>query len=167
MTRDEAALAVIAKVLVNEGGVADIGDGKGVTRFGQTTAWLAQFGLPTPTNAVEAAQNYQVWLVRTRLIGVCDYPDSFAFAIVDWAVNSSHDRVIRELQFLLRTKVDGIYGPETQTKVEACNREAMARFLIGARMRFVGRLIKGNPGEHARWASIWANRIASQVEALT
>ncbi len=166
MTRDEAALVLVTRVLAREGGVKDIGDGAGVTTYGQTSRWLVQFGLPIPKTVVEAAQNYLTWLTRTGLIGVCDAPDSFADAVIDFAVNSGHRPAIQELQRMLGTKPDSIYGPETQAKVDACDRQKMARFMLGTRLRYDGRLITKDPVQYARWAEGWMNRIASQVEAL-
>jgi len=166
VTRDESAMEIIARVLMREGGVADVGDGAGVTRYGQTTAWLATYGFPAPTDAVMAAQNYRTWLVRTRLIGVCDYPDGFADGVVDWAVNSGHRPVIQELQRIFGLHVDGVFGPEVQARVDACDRPKMARLVLGSRLRFLGRLITGQPERQSRWAAGWMNRVASQVEAL-
>ncbi|MEO8484174.1 MAG: putative peptidoglycan-binding domain-containing protein [Acidobacteriota bacterium] len=167
MTRDEAALVIVTRVIAREGGVSDIHDGKGITRYGQTPGWLVTFGFPAPTTVQEAAQNYLTWLVRTQLISVCDYPDGFADGVVDWAVNSGHRPVIQDLQRIFGLQADGVLGPETQARIVACDRPKMARLIIGARMRFLGRLITSQPERQARWAAGWANRVASHVEALT
>lgn len=164
MTRDEAAAEVITRVLRWEGGIADVGDGKGITRFGQTPAWLDQFGLPTPTTPEEARLNYQRWLVRTGLIGVCDYPDPFAIGVVDWAVHSGHRTAIRGLQAALGVAVDGTYGPETQAAVDAVDRRGAACRLIAHRARFVFGLLANV--QNAKYARGWGNRISEQIESL-
>lgn len=167
MTRDEAAGIVIERVLEREGGIADVGDGMGVTRFGQTAGWLAHFGLPVPTTPEEAMANYRTWLVRTRLIGVCDKADAFADGVIDWAVHAGHTVAIRGLQKALGIPVDGILGPETQAAIDASDRMVMGRKVIAARLRSLGRLITDAPGRHARYAAGWMNRLADQIEALT
>ena len=83
MTRDQVAATIIDKILQREGGVADVGDGKGVTRFGQTPEWLETFGLEPPQTRADAAVNYHSWLDRTGLIGLCDAPDALADAVID------------------------------------------------------------------------------------
>lgn len=166
MTRDEAAGVLIARVIAAEGGVADVGDGKGITRFGQTPDWLSRFRLRAPATVVEAAQNYRVWLVRTGLIGVCDYPDSFAHAVIDWAVTSGHAVAIRALQRAVGAPVDGIYGPETQTFVDVADRVRVAKRLVADRVRFFGRIVTAAPEKHARFCAGWMNRMAAQIEDL-
>jgi lysozyme family protein len=166
VTRDEAAGEVIATVMANEGGIKDVGDGKGVTRFGQTPDWLRSFGFEAPTGAHEAIANYRTWLVRTRLIGLCDYPDGLSVGVVDWAVHSGHITATRELQRLLGVKPDGTYGPETQAAVDGCDRLKVARQVIGRRLRFIGRLVTDNPERNARYAAGWNARLADQVERL-
>lgn len=166
MTRDEAADVIIGRVLVREGGIADIGDGKGETRFGQTPGWLATFGFTAPKTQTDAAANYRTWLVRTRLIGVCDEPDAFADNTIDYAVHAGHPVAIRALQRALGIKADGIYGPETQEAVDQCDRGRSAKGVLGARMRDIGRLITDAPQKHARFAAGWLSRLAGQVETL-
>jgi lysozyme family protein len=172
MTRDDGAAWVIALVLSWEGGIADVGDGKGVTRWGQTPQWLAQFGFEPPKTRDQAVANYRTWLVRTRLIGLCDYPDTLALAVIDWAVSSGHAEAIRGLQRALGTAVDGIYGPETQDLVDrldscpgARSRQSVAARVLAARMRFIGRLVTDKP-TNARFAAGWNDRLADQVERL-
>jgi lysozyme family protein len=172
MTRGDGAGWVIALVLGWEGDIKDVGDGQGVTRFGQTPRWLAQFGFEPPETRDQAVANYRTWLVRTGLIGLCDYPDTLALAVIDWAVHSGHVTAIRGLQRALDLPADGIYGPETQTAVDrldsargARSRRSVAVHVLAARMRFVGRLVTDRPAD-ARFAAAWSNRLADQVERL-
>lgn len=166
MTRDEAATFVIEQVLAYEGGVAQVAGESFVTRFGQTPDWLSTFGLPAPRTADEAVANYRTWLVRTGLIGVCDYADAFAVSVVDWAVHSGHVSAIRALQGRLGVTVDGIYGPETQAAVEMADRVVIARRMVAARLRSLGKLIASKPERYGMYASGWSNRIADQIERL-
>ena len=165
MTRDEVAGLLIARVLTREGGVADVGDGKGITRWGQTPGWLDQFGLPTPTTKAEAEANYRTWLVRTGLMGLCDHADSLADATIDYAIHSGHRVAIRSLQSALGVAMDGIYGPETQAAVDVCERRWMAQRILGQRVRLLGRLITDLPAR-SKWAAGWLNRLGDQIETL-
>lgn len=166
MTRDEAAGVIIGRVIVREGGIGDAGDGEGITRFGQTPTWLLDFGFVPPETPEQAAANYRTWLARTRLIAVCDYPDSLADITIDFAVNSGHPAAIESLQRALGVRVDGILGPETRTAIDACDRYLTAGKLLAARLQFRGRIITTNPEKHAKQAKGWANRDAAQLLAL-
>lgn len=166
MTRDEAAGVILERVLGAEGGIQDVGDGQGVTRFGQTPRWLATFGFAAPETRDQALMNYRTWLVRTRLIAVCDYPDVFAWAVIDWAVQSGHTVALRALQRALKIHVDGLMGPETEDAIANCDRHQVAIALIAANVRFEGRLVTDDPKQYARFAAGWANRNAQQIEAL-
>ncbi len=166
MTRDEAAAEVLSQVMAWEGGVATVPGESFVTRFGQTPEWLSTFGLTAPRTPAEALANYRTWLVRTGLIGVCDYADAFAVSVVDWAVHAGHVPAIRALQGRLGVTVDGIYGPETQTAVDIADRVVIARRMVSARLRSLGKLIASKPEQYGRYAGGWMNRVADQVERL-
>lgn len=164
--REETAALVIQKVLVREGGIADVGDGKGVTRFGQTSDWLAEYGLPSPENAVQAAANYRAWLDTTRLIVLCDVADPLADYVIDFAVHSHARTSIRTLQRALGVTADGILGPQTESALAHADRRRLAFKFMAERMRFVGRLITNEPTMNAKYAHGWMNRLAEQVESL-
>src|SRR5687767_2369558 len=118
MTREEAAEEILREILVFEGGIATLPGESFETRFGQTPAWLETFGLRPPKNALDAVSNYRTWLVRTGLIGVCEYPDAFALSVVDWAVHAGHVPAIKALQTRLGIQADGVFGPETKAAVD-------------------------------------------------
>jgi lysozyme family protein len=173
MTRDDAAGYVLALVLEWEGGCADVGDGKGETYWGQTPGWLESFGFAVPTTRDEAVANYRTWLVRTRLIGVCDYPDALALAVVDWAVHAGHTTAIRSLQRALGVTPDGILGPETQESIDRLDslpgsrsRQRIAARVVADRLRSLGRIVTDHPAADARYAAGWMARVADQVERL-
>jgi lysozyme family protein len=158
---------LIALVIEREGGVADIGDGKGETRWGQTPGWLAQFDLPVPQTVEDAAKNYAAWLSITGLDAVIgDEPDHAADFLIDFAVHSDHRPAIKVLQRALGLVTDGVIGPKTRAAVERANRRWLAYAILAAENRYQGGLITDNPDKHARWARGWANRNADKLLRL-
>lgn len=158
---------LIRRVLDREGGVADVGDGKGVTRWGQTDGWLGQFNLPAPTNATEAAENYAAWMAATRLDRLIGpVVDDLADVVIDCAVHSGHAAAIRLLQSALGVTKDGVLGPATLTALAAQERRLIARRVLAARLDLLGGLIATDPGRHARYARGWLRRIGDQVVRL-
>lgn len=158
---------LIAAILTREGGVADVGDGKGVTRWGQTPGWLVQFNLPIPTNLTEAAENYRAWLGTTKLDRVIgDVADPLADAVIDWAVHAGHVSAIRGLQAALGVPVDGVMGDNTLGAVARMDRGVAARRVLASRLEQMGGLISSRPERHARYAKGWLNRIGEQIRRL-
>ena len=161
--RDE----LIRRILVREGGVADVGDGKGLTRFGQTPGWLTQFNLPIPTNPTEAADNYARWMQATKLdhlIG--DMADDLADIVLDFAVHAGHISAIRMLQSSLGVATDGVIGPSTDAALIQQNRSAIAKRVLAGRLDQLGALISQQPDKYARYARGWLRRIGEQVQRL-
>lgn len=147
--------------------MADVGDGKGVTRWGQTPGWLTQFNLPIPTNATEAADNYAEWLRLTGLEAVIgDEADPAADFVIDFAVHSGHIPAVKLLQNALKVTADGVIGPKTREAIEWADRRWLAFAVIAGEMKFQGGLITDNPVKHARWARGWANRNAEKLLQL-
>lgn len=157
---------IITRLLNDEGGVADVGDGKGVTRYGQTSAWLTQFHLPEPQSRDDAAVNYMRWLYLTGLEKIVEPGDALADIIIDIAVMSDHRRAIKTLQALLGVKVDGVLGVQTLDALALLDRDVLARHVIAWDMRYEGRLIQQDP-TRARYAAGWADRMAKHVERLS
>lgn len=162
--RDE----LIARVMAREGGVADVGDGQGVTRWGQTPRWLSHFNLDIPTNAAEAADNYATWMAATRLDRLlADQVDALADAVVDLAVHSGHVTAIKALQRAVHVDDDGVIGPVTIDAVAIdSDRQAAAATVIAWRMEQQGHLIARRPDKYARYALGWARRNAEHVRNL-
>lgn len=165
MTRDEVAAIVILRVIAREGGVKDVGDGKGITAFGQTLLWLEEFGLPTPYTPEQAAANYRVFLERTRLMEVCDVLDALADAVIDYAVHSGHPRAIRALQAAIGTRPDGVIGDQTIAQLRLTNRLTAAARVIGDRNALLYRIIAEEPA-HRKDAGGWAHRINEHIRNL-
>ena len=157
---------LIERVLDREGGIADVGDGKGVTRFGQTPAWLEQFSLPVPTTRDEAAANYRLWIEKTGLQTVVVAGDDLADIVLDIAVMSSAPKAIKALQTALHVPVDGVLGGQTYDALAAVDRKRLAREVIAWDMIYQGSLITLDPSR-AKWAKGWAARIAEHVRRLT
>lgn len=157
---------VIAQILEREGGVADVGDGKGVTRYGQTDQWLKRWRLPIPKSAAEATYNYRSWLEQTNLDALCTEDDSLPDVVIDFAVHASERPAIRALQVALGAKADGVLGPVTMTALAICNRPHVAAAVLAERMRQMGILLADDDPDRRRYAKGWLNRVAAQVEAL-
>jgi lysozyme family protein len=158
--------AVIARVLMHEGGVADVGDGKGTTRYGQTTDWLATWGLPEPQSADQAATNYAAWMEKIGLDRICDTDPTLGAAVVDWAVHSGHVVAIRALQRGLGVAADGTFGPKTLHALLALgNYRRLVLNLHCSRLEFIGRLVTDHPDRHAKFAAGWCNRLAANLRA--
>lgn len=159
--------AIIAEVIRREGGVADIGDGKGITRWGQTPGWLAQFNLPIPDSQAAAASNYADWLRLTGLDAVIgDEADPAADFVIDFAVHSGHQPAIKLLQHEIGVMADGVMGPKTRAALATVDRRWLAFAVIAGEMKYQGALITNNPAAYARWAKGWANRNAAKLLTL-
>jgi lysozyme family protein len=157
--------ALIQRVIVREGGVADVGDGKGVTRWGQTPAWLAQYDLPVPQNTVDAATNYAKWVTLVGLLPIVSPGDSLADVVLDMAVMSGVSKAVKTLQAALGVVVDGAIGPQTLSALSMAGRGKIAREVIASDIEYEGSLITLDPSR-ARFAKGWASRIAGHVRRL-
>lgn len=156
---------LISKLLDREGGIADVGDGKGVTRFGQTDGWLAQFNLEPPNTREEAAANYEKWLDLIGLTPIIAPGDRLSDIMLDVAVMSGHRQAIMALQSILHVASDGVMGPNTLAALAGTDRRALTKALIAWDMEFEGRIIANNPAR-AKDAAGWAARLAGHVRRL-
>ena len=143
-------------ILEVEGGIKDVGDGKGITRFGQTPGWLRQFNLPTPSSPTDAASNYEAWLVKTKLASLKE-DDILTKVVVTWAVHSGHLTAIRSLQKALRVTTDGIIGAFTKAALSSCNRKEVAGKVLVDYTWFLSSL-------SSPWERGWKNRLYRLVE---
>lgn len=157
---------LIARVMAREGGVGDVHDGKGITRYGQTAGWLAQYGLPTPQNAAEAVANYAKWVDLSGLAPVVVIGDSLADIVLDMAVMSGVPKAVKTLQAALGVPTDGIIGPMTLAALSKFNRTGIAKEMIARDMELEGGLITSDPSR-AKFAKGWAARLAGHVRRLT
>jgi len=157
--------ALIDKLLDREGGIADVGDGKGVTSWGQTPAWLAEFNLSVPENREQAASNYLIWLEEIGLKPLLTPWDDLADILLDIAVMSSAQKAVKALQSALGVPVDGVLGPRTMAALSGSDRRQLARNVIAWDIEYQGRVITDNP-QRAEYAAGWAKRMAAHVRRL-
>lgn len=159
--------SLITRIIMDEGGIKDVGDGKGETRWGQTPDWLKTWNLPSPNSVVEAKENYRLWMVRTGLIHLVATNDLFAWVTIDWAIHSGHLVAIEALQKLVRTEADGVYGRLTKRAVEenGNRRGHLAALMISERVKFLGRITRDNP-RNVAYISGWLNRVSRHIEQL-
>jgi lysozyme family protein len=166
-SRTDVIEAVITEVVgfeVSPGHeVEDIGDGAGITRWGQTTAWLEEYGLPIPRTTADARANFKLWMERTRLDVLCDRDDGLPRIAIDFAVNVHAKTAIRAIQRAVGTHADGVLGPHTERAVKAADRGQVAASVLAARLQYYGLIITRHPDRHARWAHGWMNRTAAQL----
>jgi lysozyme family protein len=155
---------VIANILEREGGVADVGDGKGVTSYGQTAGWLARWRLPVPHSVDEARMNYRHWLEATDLDALCTEDDSLPDVVADWAIHAGERVAIASLQRALRVTPDGVIGPVTLTALVTCQRPQVAAKVLADRLRQLGALL-ADP-KRSVYARGWMARVADQVAVL-
>jgi lysozyme family protein len=155
---------VIARILLREGGVADVGDGKGATSYGQTPGWLADWGFQTPENDVQAAVNYRRWMQLLRLDQVCELDLELGDGVADFAVHSGHTESIRALQRAVNVPADGVIGPATLAAIQKAPQGTAVRFEC-QRLRFVGKLLGSKKIDRRKYASGWCNRLADRIES--
>lgn len=159
-------VTVIARILHREGGVKDVGDGKGLTRYGQTPGWLEEHNLPVPHNEIEAAANYTRWMAMLKLDEVCEIDLELGDGVVDFAVHSGHVPAIKALQRMLKVMSDGVIGNETLMALRGSrDKTTLALRFECQRIRYVGRVVTNNP-ENAKYAAGWANRQADRIESV-
>lgn len=158
---------VIDRILDFEGGIADVGDGVGVTRFGQTDAWLEKYGFARPKDRGEAAWNYEAWMVVERLDKVCAIDASVGFVVTNWAVHAGEKAAIRGLQTVLDVEPDGRIGPITLRALRDTEPHwRVAMFVLAAQARHYGSLLGSPSTDRRKWARGWLNRLATVLEQV-
>lgn len=162
-----ATTSVVALILNEERGIADLGDGKGLTIHGQTQEWLDEFGLPTPKNETDAAANYEVWLWQTRIAEVCEIDVGLGHFVADDALHSGLVQAIKDLQRALGgIDVDGIIGPETLGAVARAKPLETGVMLLADRCQEFGDLLASTVVDRRKWSRGWHNRLARQILRL-
>jgi lysozyme family protein len=156
--------AIVDRVLAREGGIADVGDGQGTTFFGQTSAWLADFGLPVPTTRDQAAANYRRWLALTRLDQVCDRDLELGDTVVDFAVNAGVSRAVRGLQSALGVVTDGVVGPNTLAALATADPFGLRCLVIADRIDLLGDYF--HDPSHATFSRGLHHRVSALVRDL-
>lgn len=167
MTRDDALASVVGWIVREEGGVADVGDGAGLTRWGQTESWLREWVLPIPTTREEAIANYHAWLDKSHIADLVDDDDLLPTVVADFAINSGETPAIEALQASMGITADGVIGPITIHVARACKPRAVGLLILATRQERNGGLITSNPTRYARYARGWAARYGRQMRRLS
>jgi lysozyme family protein len=162
-------IRALAQLSKEEGGVADVGDGMGITRFGQTSDWLKRFGFKAPTSVEEANANYLTWMKMFKIDAVLEKSYPLGMVLLDYAVNATEGTAIRVLQTALNAlhmhlTIDGVIGPMTLTAIDACDNKDVGRRLTIARQRAFAVQLR-SPSQW-KFASGWMSRLADMHEEL-
>lgn len=157
---------VVNRLLKREGGVKDVGDGAGVTRYGQTKVWLEDFGLTAPGSPEQAAANYAAWMAQTKLDAVVDRDVELGDDVVDLAVNTGTQTAIKILQKALGVLVDGVIGKDTLAMIAFVDPFHLRVEVLARDIEYHGALIEKRPISYAQFAAGWAVRQANKVRSL-
>ena len=164
MTRDD----VLDFIQIEEGGVADVGDGKGTTHFGQTEQWLTEWGFAVPNTPGQARGNWQKWAEAIGLDVLVEAHPRLGLAVIDFAVHSGHPTAIKALQAAMGLTADGLLGPVSKHAIAMLSAESAEKIrllVIAARLKFLGRIIADKPEKHAKFAAGWLARIGRVLTA--
>lgn len=159
----ESAIAIL---LSDEGGIADVGDGKGVTRFGQTPGWLESFGLVPPSNAADAAVNYEVVFTKTRIADVIERDVATGHALATFAVHAGEQTAIKALQRELHVDDDGVIGPQTLAALDRADDRVIAHGIVAAYGEHLGASMANRKRDNRDYARGWANRLGRLIRGL-
>jgi len=153
-------------ILREEGGVADVGDGMGLTRWGQTAGWLDRWGLPVPSTRGEAKANYLAWMGLSGLDQLCDINDMLSTVVADYAINSGESPAIKTLQLAVGAHPDGVIGPETLAALNHTpSRHVITHQILARRVEHLGEIISAHR-QRALYAKGWMRRIGRQLRRL-
>jgi lysozyme family protein len=167
MVDDQACRAIIADILSAEGGIADVGDGMGVTRYGQTDDWLANWSLPVPTSKAQAGDNYRAWMARTRLDELSGINIPLAHLVMDSAVNEGLSRAVRSLQGALGVAQDGVIGSITLNTLTHADPIRIGALVAESRLKHYVDLAVADPARNLGYLQGWVNRLWPQILAVT
>lgn len=157
---------VISRVLSHEGGIVNLHDGRGVTRYGQTPGWLEDWGFVPPNNQADAAVNYEKWMKLTRLSEVCDIDLNVGYVTTDYAVHAGDGIAVKAMQKALGEVMDGLIGPKTLQALQACDSKRVSRSVYADRLRHMGKLLGSEHTDRRNFAAGWLNRMALIAERL-
>lgn len=157
---------VISFVLIDEGGIEDVGDGKGITSFGQTPTWLKQWNLTAPAKASEARNNYVRYFEALRATEIVDASLGLGYAFASFAIHAGETRAIAALQRALDVPADGVIGPMTLGAFRESNHRQLAYDLAAAYLEHLGPLLASTRKDRRKWANGWLRRAARIVRTL-
>ena len=166
---------LIAAEINREGGWVDRpNDSGGPTNWGITLDSLSRYLGRIATEAelrrltpVAAAPIYrQNFIVGPGFDKIAD--DWLRELVVDAGIQHSPERATRWLQAavgMTGDQIDGVFGPQSQARVNAFSARTLRARFIATRTRFYGRLVTDAP-KNAEFAAGWANRLALFIEEL-
>ncbi len=162
MINEAACGRIVSAILDAEGGIADVGDGEGTTRFGQTENWLSAWGFPSPHTREEAAVNYRAWMAITRLDELTGINEPLAGLVIDSAVNEGLSYAVRTLQGAVGAVQDGVIGGGTISATTHADAKRISYRILKARLDHYVQLAKGDPTRNLAYLHGWTNRLFEQ-----
>jgi len=131
------------------------GDPGGETKWGISKRSYPQLEIASLTRE-DARDIYRRDLWEKHRLG--ELPESVAFQVFDFAVNSGIETAVRKLQEAAGVADDGHIGPVTLAAVTAISAHDMVVRYLAARLRFLTKLSTWD-----RFGRGWANRIAQDL----
>jgi lysozyme family protein len=165
MTRNmESAIAMI---LQDEGGISDVGDGKGVTRYGQTNAWIEAWDLVPPGTMADAAANYEAVFKKTGIAEVIERDVATGHALATFAIHAGESVAVMALQRELHVHVDGILGRQTLLALERASDSVVAHGLVASYVEYVlGDAMANRNRDNRQYARGWSRRAGKLIRGL-
>ncbi len=159
---EDACGRIVEAILQAEGGVADVGDGQGVTRWGLTVDFLTSWGFETPKSREDAAQCYRTWMAITRLDELTGINEPLAGLVIDSAVNEGLSYAVRTLQAAVGAGQDGVIGGQTLSAITHADSKRVSYRILGARLKHYVQLAQGDPNRNLKYLGGWTARLFDQ-----
>lgn len=151
---DEAVCArIIARLIHDEVGddpndaITNVGDGAGITAYGQTPIWLKNYGFAIPLTREAAAANYRAFLALTHLDRLTSVGEWLALAVFTIAINETPSVAIRGLQKLAKVAQDGLLGDETYAAVAHADVTRLTVAYVLDRVEGYAQIVQAHPDE--------------------
>lgn len=151
----------VVRVLDNEGGyVNNPMDPGGATNYGITQRIARAHGFTGDMRNFPQSKAIEIYRSDYwNAIRGDDLPQSLAWQVFDYSVNSGPVRAIKTLQSVVGVTADGALGPKTIAAVNASNEAAAIMKYLSARLAFNADL-----GTWPTFGRGWARRAASNLE---
>lgn len=150
----------------DEGGIADVGDGKGTTYFGQTRGWLDQWGLPTPHSVEQAKANTVLWLAKSGLQAFVDRDRVLGHIVATFAFHAGEATAVKAFQRRMRCAVDGVIGPETRGALQMYGYHGLRVVMVAEYTRHLMHLLSSRKVDRRKWARGWGDRAARLIDSV-
>lgn len=143
---------------------ADVG---GPTKFGITIpAWQAFSGKAATAETIKALdlEDARAFYYAVHIRPFDALSDPLRLLVIDLSILRGVRTVIRMLQDLVDTTVDGWIGPKTLAAVESVDNVVLTNLLVGMRLYHIYQRIKDNPSQ-VIFRRNWRNRVLTFVQA--